>query len=194
MNRKMYATFFAGFLAGAMAVVFLADLFVNAPAWLRLPRAEPAAQIAMKPKAEEPELARVVPLADLDVKTRLAGRLGHPLGRIVTIRGEWIEPLNPVKDFADLPIFRVDSVNGKYLQEPVEFTRPSVRGFTDRDGNVPHAGDFWEMRGTELGGYLGLPPELFTDAARDPAAQQVKTPYGFYTYFFCSRVRVLLAE
>lgn len=192
MNRKMYATFFAGFAAGVLAMVFLADVFVNGPSWLKMSRAAPPApKKKVEAKTEEPEYGLIVPLADLDVKARIAGRLGHPLGRIITIRGEWIEPIDPRKDFNDLPIFRVEWVNGKFLEEYVEFPRSAIRGFSDGEEHLPAAGEVWEMRGTEIGGYVGLPSELYIDASRDPAAKQNKTPYEFRTHFFFSRVRLL---
>lgn len=194
MNRKMFATFVAGFIAGVMAMVFLADIFVNGSSWLRLPRAQPARQVTPAPqKKEDFEYGLIVPLADLDLKARIGGRLGYPVGHVVTIRGEWIEPLGRVKNIADLPIFRVDSVNGRALEEPVEFTRSSIRGFMDSEQHIPVAGDTWEIRGAELGGYVGLPPELAADSSRDPA-QKFKTPFGFSTYFHCSRVRVIQPE
>lgn len=192
MNRKAYAMFFAGFVSGVLAMVFLADIFVNGPSWLKMSRAAPPPTPKKAAvQAEEPEYGSIVPLADLDLKTRIAGRLGHPLGRILTIRGEWIDPVDPRKDIHDLPIFRVEMVNGKYLTDPVEFPRSAIRAFSDGTEHLPATGEIWEMRGTEVGGYVGLPRELYIDAARDPTDKLNRTPYEFRTHFFCSRVRVI---
>jgi hypothetical protein len=62
----------------------------------------------------QPTVLKVL-ASDIGTRVQIIGRLGYPLGELVTIRGAWIRPCGlpnqPVKD--DTPYFSVTSVNGK---------------------------------------------------------------------------------
>jgi hypothetical protein len=79
--------------------------------------AAPAGPIEVHPPVQK------VLATDIGTRVQIVGRLGYPLGELVTIRGTWIRPRGlpnaPVKD--DAPYFTVTSVNGRKLDAPVSF-------------------------------------------------------------------------
>lgn len=128
--------------------------------------------------------------SEIEKTVRLIGRLGHPLGTIITIRGEWVGPTRLYKDVSDWPKFRVDTVNGERLDEVVEISRGNVVEFTRGPGHKPQVGETWEMKGSELGEYRGLPSEMYTDLYGKPDAVQTGHGFDFYTYFVWSHVMI----
>jgi hypothetical protein len=105
-------------------------------------------------------------VSDLNRNVQLIGRLGHPLGELLTIRGVWFtEPsLNGGSWFC---VFRV---NETALETPVEFSGASLHDLTGKvlfrqlsrleTTASPATGEVWELRGVEAGGYVGEPPSL----------------------------------
>ena len=79
--------------------------------------AAPAGPIEVQPPVQK------VLASDIGTRVQIIGRLGYPLGELVTIQGSWIRPRGlpnqPPKD--DTPYFSVTSVNGKRLETPVRF-------------------------------------------------------------------------
>jgi hypothetical protein len=115
----------------------------------------------------QPPLQKVL-ASDIGTRVQIIGRLGYPLGELVTIHGAWIRPRGlpnqPVKD--DTPYFSVTSVNGKRLEKPVIFNFVSKAWGAEE---IPRQeGPVWEVRGCESGGFLGTPREVRDDALKGP--------------------------
>ncbi len=124
--------------------------------------AAPAGPIEVQPPVQK------VLASDIGTRVQIIGRLGYPLGELVTIQGSWIRPRGlpnqPPKD--DTPYFSVTSVNGKRLETPVKFDFFSK---TWGAKDIPaEEGPVWEMRGCESGGFRGTPREVRDDALSGP--------------------------
>jgi hypothetical protein len=111
-----------------------------------------------RPIEGEPPVQTVL-VTDIGTRVQLIGRIGYPLGKLVTIQGAWIRPRGlpgqPVKD--DSPRFTVTSVNGNKLLTPVSFEADL---FSEAWGaeEIPQSnGPVWEVRGCETGGFRGTP-------------------------------------
>ena len=152
-------------------------------------------------KKSEPPMRKVL-ATDIGTRVQIVGRLGYPLGELVTIQGAWIRPPGPpgmpVKD--DSPRFTVTHVNGKKLETPVSF---DAFLFSEAWGveEIPRQeGPVWEVRGCETGGFRGTPREVWEDASkgpsRPPAVQHRSDAYGFkfYTGFIYSSSKSLKGE
>jgi hypothetical protein len=126
--------------------------------------------------AETPEPAATVSVADIGTKVSLVGRLGQPLGKMMTIRGKWVKPSNFPKPGAFL--FIVSHVNGKQLTQPVEFdigqmevvmpngknALPDFKRQAELDGVV------WTLRAYETGRFSTTPEEYWTERGSGPRA------------------------
>jgi hypothetical protein len=144
--------------------------------------------------AESP--MKTVLAADIGKSVQIIGRLGRPLGELVTLRGSWRFPEKIMKDMA--PSFRVLSVNGKQLKDPVEFV---ANGFfypvVSHVAEIPwDEGKVWEVRGYETGEFRVTPREVARDTPEDPnpgPPQQQPRPFkfGFYTHFVYSRYKLV---
>jgi hypothetical protein len=131
---------------------------------------------------------------DIGTRVHIIGRLGCPLGEVVTVRVEFVgEEIQPggllPKD--TLRYFQVTEVNGKRLTTPVRFAE---RDFSLAGGDIeplsPRKGMVWEVRGAELGQYRGMPPALGRELHSKVPAQRAYT-FGFYTYFEYASYRAL---
>ncbi len=143
--------------------------------------AAPAGPIEVQPPVQK------VLTSDIGTRVQIIGRLGYPLGELVTIRGAWIQPRGlpnqPVKD--DTPYFSVTSVNGKRLETPVIFDFFSEAWGAEE---IPRQeGPVWEVRGCESGGFRGTPREVRDDASRGPVqAPTTAHPWWHYEFRFRS--------
>lgn len=115
-------------------------------------------------------------------KVVVIGRLGSPLETMLTIRGTWKQS-RMAKDSG--PVFHVTHVNGKAFDEPVIFHRTLVRvrfsfafdkNDSRNDGPTPSAGQSWEIRAYETGGFSGNPAEYQKELSGLPYRQAV-TPW-----------------
>jgi hypothetical protein len=89
-------------------------------------------------------------------KLAVMGRLGLPLGTLVTVTGEAIPNTSLNKaDAGDALFLSISSVNGKPLSAPVNF--PFRKAQDSIDVAEPKIGDSFEFRGYETGGYVGVP-------------------------------------
>ncbi len=135
------------FSAAAIGVLMLAGLMaegqVDKTAQTRtenVPRDASGAAPA-RPIEGQPPVQKVL-VSDIGKRVQIIGRLGYPLGELVTIRGAWIRPRGlpnqPLKD--DTPYFSVTSVNGRRLETPVIFEGVffsnawGARRYNDRNG------------------------------------------------------------
>jgi hypothetical protein len=86
---------------------------------------------------------------DIGDKVMVLGRLGHPLGEMMTVKGVWAAPKS-TESWKDRLIFHVTSVNGKQLAEPAIFN-VYVVDVVDRARKTvcPSAGELWEVRAYE---------------------------------------------
>jgi hypothetical protein len=134
----------------------------------------------------QPPVQRVL-ASDIGTRVQIIGRLGYPLGELVTIRGAWIRPRGlpnqPVKD--DTPCFSVTSVNGKRSETPVIFDFFSKAWGAEEI--PPQEGPVWEVRGCESGGFRGTSREVREDALRGPnPPPPVAHPWWHYEFRFRS--------
>ena len=126
--------------------------------------------------------------SDIGTRVRIIGRLGCPLGELVTIQGAWISLDElagaPVKDYS--PSFVVASVNGKKLEKPVPFEAPFFTRAWDGEAIPQKKGHVWELRGCETGGFRGTPEEVRADAVKGreqrPAVAHPSYAYRFKFY------------
>lgn len=108
-----------------------------------------------------------VSVDDIGRKVTLVGRLGQPLGTMMTIQGHWAYPdasKGPAKDNSIR--FTVSHVNGKPLSELVEFDVAQVRAVSaEGDSAIPEQADHrdslggvsWTLRGFETGRFDRIP-------------------------------------
>jgi hypothetical protein len=113
----------------------------------------------------EPERVIKVTAADLGAgRVIVIGRLGIPLRTMASVRGKW-KPSDSDKD-PGLRFF-VSHVNHKALTEPVEFHRALVEVLKvdgqNREEMKPSAGEEWELRAFETGGFRGQPGEYWEE-------------------------------
>lgn len=101
-------------------------------------------------------------VSDIGDRILIVGRLGYPLGDLVTIEGEWMLPEALQRGLqskdTDLKL-RVTTVNGNRLDESILIPVMWVSPIIDRQGLAvtPKAGDVWEARGIESGRFHGIP-------------------------------------
>src|SRR5437764_762514 len=77
----------------------------------------PAAQAADLPEVKPNDKPQDVPLTRLGEKFRLIGKLGRPLGEVVTVQGFVVA--GPYKGFEGGPNLRVQRINGRATQEDI---------------------------------------------------------------------------
>jgi hypothetical protein len=118
-------------------------------------------------KAGEDVAATVkVSTADIGARVTLIGRLGQPLGTMLTIEGTWGYPnqsRGPTKDYPLL--FTVSRVNGTRLKTPIVFHGRQVSAYNKQGKSVipPHEqqrrldGAAWILRGYETGRFTVIP-------------------------------------
>ncbi len=115
--------------------------------------------------------------SDVPGRVQIIGKLGHALGELVTVRGQWTAP-SPAKPA--LPRFIVYQVNGCQLEPPVEFD--DVEAVLGSSGEVAGrvVGEGWELRGVETGGFVGFSDRVWEEAGVPPMQ---RPPRGFLTRF-----------
>jgi hypothetical protein len=136
----------------------------------------------------QPTVLKVL-ASDIGTRVQIIGRLGYPLGELVTIRGAWIRPRGlanqPLKD--DTPYFSVTSVNGRRLETPVIFEGVFFSNAWGAEEISRQERPVWEVRGCESGGFRGTPREVRDDASRGPTqAAPPAHPWWHYEFRFRS--------
>ncbi len=146
-----------------------------------------------KAAVNEPRLVEEIQADDLTSRrAQIIGRLGYPLGEMVTIRGQWKPPGRRVKD----PAFHfvVTEVEGKKLATPVDFHSRGVflPRHTTPDSLV---GKICELRGYERGSFWGDPGRFHREQAglEGDGESPVADPWGFkfVTEFHASSVKAI---
>lgn len=134
----------------------------------------------------EPPMKTVL-ASDIGRRVQIIGLLGHPLGKLITIRGSWTFPREFLKDME--PKFTITSVNGNKLTKPVDFRHGDFHCLAEEIPEREGEGEVWEVRGCESGRFWGAPSEVEDDVSVGgkplPPQQQIRL-FGFYTYFMYS--------
>jgi hypothetical protein len=144
--------------------------------------------------------------SEIGTRVLVIGCLGIPLGELFTIQGEW-DYLNASSraEFKDgvLDLKRpkdsslglnVVIVNNRQLDRVVRFDRRWVSAVDPEKlpEIAPRAGEIWELRGIETGGYRGTPANVMAEVYKTGGAPQAPYEFGFYTeirYVSCRVVR-----
>jgi hypothetical protein len=118
--------------------------------------------------AEEP---KKVSIQEFGGKVEVIGRVGAPLGKLVTIEGILVE--GPFKGYEGGPTLRVQRVAGKYTQEdirilvsPYALSKWGENIYPESKISLPklEMGKTYRMEGYETGGYVGIPNEAYRRA------------------------------
>ncbi|HEX7449813.1 MAG TPA: hypothetical protein VF306_19795 [Pirellulales bacterium] len=122
---------------------------------------------------------KVIKILSTDIPDRLEiiGHLGHPLGTLIDVRGQWRRPERRVKDHS--LVFRVLAINGRPPDASIEFRLARMVQFNRLSELTAKEGQVWEARVIESGAFHGLPPaayrELYGDSSKDVPVQE---PHG----------------
>jgi hypothetical protein len=126
---------------------------------------------------QKPE-PRMVHHNDIPKRVQIFGKLGQPLGQLVSVRGRWRAPF-PSKPA--LPVlFMVNQVNGRLLDPPAEFDNVEPVWRKDAEFAKKTIGEEWELRGVETGGFVGFSDKVWEEVGKQPSAHP---PRGFLTRF-----------
>jgi hypothetical protein len=125
---------------------------------------------------QKPE-PRMVHYNDIPERVQIIGKLGQPLGQLVTVRGRWTAPF-PSKPAA--PVFMVNQVNGRPLDPPAEFDDVEPVWGKDAEFTKKTVGEEWELRGVETGGFVGFSDKVWEELGQPPMQ---RPPRGFLTRF-----------
>src|SRR5262245_756297 len=134
------------------------------------------AVIALTPfagRADEPQgkplnKPQDVPLGRLGDKFRLIGKLGEPLGTVVTVHGFVAE--GPFKGYEGGPNLRAQRINGTATQTDIQIClSPYFGKFGEKVGEevgLPklERGNTYEFEGYETGGFVGVPGRAYERA------------------------------
>ena len=143
---------------------------------------------------------------DIGSRVLIIGRLGLPLGEVVTVVGEWSRPKVPkpavddpnVRDLGakyDVLGLNITTVNNKRLDTSARFEWPGFSSLypAENRADEPKEGDVWEVRGIEVGRYYGIPPAAAVELHRLRGAIQDVRTFGFYTDMRYLSYRVIRA-
>lgn len=131
------------------------------------------------PGKDEPPQVQQIQADDITSRRiQIIGRLGHPLGEMLTIWGQWKRPGPLVKD----PAFHfvVTEVEGKKLATPVDFHSRGV--YLPREATPESLVDkLCELRGYEGGSFWGDPGRFHREEAglAGDGESLVADPWGF---------------
>jgi hypothetical protein len=147
---------------------------------------------------------------DIPKTVQILGRLGQPLGSLLTVRGKWTRPGINMKDRS--LVFHVTLANGKEPDGKVDLHSLLVKPIlSDHKGREPKSGELWDWRfdweGSKPGPtpsegetweMLGVETGCFNsysgDAWREIGSSVPQSPpcmEGFYTPFEYIAVRKL---
>lgn len=139
-------------------------------------------------KAAEPQAsdkAVEVSVAEIGRTVTLVGRLGQPLGTMVSIRGTWRLPDARSKDQS--PHFVVSHVDGRKLARSVALHIDDMHLKGKGGRNVKPPNDeyetldeqTWTLRGYESGRFSRTPPEYWTESGVGVPAKRGEPPFSF---------------
>jgi hypothetical protein len=120
----------------------------------------------------------MVHYSDIPGRVQIIGKLGQPLGQLVTVRGRWTAPF-PSKPGLRV-VLMVNQVNSRPLDPPAEFD--DVEPVRGKGGEITKraVGEEWELRGVETGGFVGFSDKVWEELGQPPAS---RPPRGFLTRF-----------
>ncbi len=176
--KLQYNQFVVAFIALCIATV----------CWQALDRIRPPSQRNARALDKSADLM-AVDCKDIPRKVAITGKLGRPLGELVTIRGRWTAP---TRSKPGGPVFRVEEIDGKVLDAPVEFDR--VSPILESKGHpTPQVGDAWEVRGVETGGFVGYSQQVSDELRRIYPHLRPSSPLpsGFLTHFAFLKAQVV---
>jgi hypothetical protein len=111
---------------------------------------------------------------------KVVGRLGQPLGTIVTIEGVYDVPKKITKSFGFTMV--INSVNGKELKTSVAFERHTWEPYLDQYKAV-RGGNAFRLVGYETGAYSGYIPGEEKYDSRYATYQRAGDRWGFHPRF-----------
>ena len=126
--------------------------------------------------AHERDLS-TVHYTDIPQSVQIIGKLGQPLGHLVTVRGKWT---TPASSKPALPDFVVNRLNDRLLDSAAEFDQVEPVWKKDEEFARRTVGEEWELRGVETGGFEGFSDEVWEQTGLQPAQH---APRGFLTRF-----------
>jgi hypothetical protein len=137
---------------------------------------------AMSIGCKQEQQSGMVRWSDIPKRAEIIGKLGLPLGELVTVHGGWTAP-PPQK--AALPVFVVDRVNGRPLDPRGEFDDMEPVDPTLRDDEFAkrEVGEGWELRGVETGGFVGFSEEVMASTGLPPMQPGPHGSLSFQTSF-----------
>lgn len=129
-----------------------------------------AALCAAPASSQSSESTTAVKVTDIGADVTLIGRLGKPLGRMLTVTGTWGFPdqsKGPTKDYSLR--FSVSHVDGRRLPRPVTLRVGAVHVsdhngadlIPDRDEHATLDGKRWTLRVYETGRFTVVPEEYW---------------------------------
>jgi hypothetical protein len=160
---------------------------------MRVPRAAVFASASLflvsgaaPPPAKEGKAKVEVRVAEIGEGVMLIGRLGVPLGEMMTVTGTWGHPdqsKGPTKDYSLL--FRVSAVNGEALKERMAFhVGDVVAVFKGGKDAIPRWQDHdkldgvtWTLRAYETGRFTRQPDEWWDESGEGEAAMRWTAPF-----------------
>ncbi len=128
--------------------------------------------------SEQNREPRMVHYSDIPGRVQLIGKLGQPLGQLVTVRASWKAP-HPSKPGLSA-VLVVNQLDGRPLDPPVEFH--DVEAVWEKSEEVTKRiiGQEWELRGVETGGFVGFSDEVWEEVGQPPMQRPLR---GFLTRF-----------
>lgn len=140
-------------------------------------------------RAKEPATAQAsagpeVKAAEIGKSVEIIGRLGAPLGELITVTASYETPEGSARseeDGVDMSHFvRVTRVNGKDLPSPVTIRPVMISG-----GSAPSfpLGQSFEWEGCEMGRFSNSSEEFLKESRKTGPAYQEAGKFGFYTRF-----------
>jgi hypothetical protein len=146
-------------VTSALLVVMIANLIVQSHFTKTVSADSPAAPVEFS-------------VDEVGKHLTLIGRLGKPLGTMMTVRGKWSYPKELVKDGSLR--FTVSHVNDQPLGQPFEFnirqlavvTKNGTSAIpTSREGGAKLAGTEWTIRAYESGSVEIIPADFWKETA-----------------------------
>lgn len=119
---------------------------------------------------------RKVQYSDIPERVQIIGKLGQPLGQLVSVRGRWTAFLAKPSP----PAFMVNQLNGRLLDPPAEFDDVEPAWEKDAEFAERTVGEEWELRGVETGGFVGFSDQVWKEVGLPPSQHP---PRGFLTRF-----------
>ncbi len=134
--------------------------------------------------AEQPAKRQSVLASELGSKIDVVGRLGVPLGRLITIEGRAASgDILREKSMSNVLILFVEAIGGRRV-EANSWIAVCEHGVSSVAGVKP--GTWCKLRGYETGGFEGFPPKLLI--ASDRTAVPAGFSWEFRTWFECSTI------